>query len=219
MKTDQVRKGLALGAVALSLAGCMGNGSGGGGGGGGSMSSSDYDTKFAQIENLAPTGNMPTSLKANYTGAAKMDLREGDTGDSIGEVMADLDLDVDWTEGQTNNVWSGQATNFRGTMNGDDFTAEGVLEVDPETSTVGRSESTIALPTGGTQTVASGAMLVHLGGELTVDGTTGQAGMQLGGAFFGDRGRAAIGTAGLGLNTDGDTSPELVGVGTYYLEQ
>lgn len=216
MKADYLFRGLGLGLLGLSLAGCMGSGGGTGGGGGGGAS--DYDSKVERIYNLGPTINMPTSLKASYTGEAQMALQDVETGADAGEMMADLDLAVDWTEGQTSNVWSGQATNFRGTLNGSEFTATGALAVDPSNSIVERTPQDIPAA-GGTEHIDTSGMVVNLAGDLTINGATDHADMQLGGAFYGDAATGgALGQSTIQINTDADTSPETIGTGTFYLE-
>lgn len=219
MKADCLFRGLGFGLLGLSLAGCMGSSGGGTGGGGGGGGATDYESKVEHIYNLGPTINMPTSLKASYTGEAQMALQDVETGADAGEMMADLDLAVDWTEGQTSNVWSGQATNFHGTLNGTDFTATGALAVDPDNSIVERTPQDIPAAGGGTEHIDTSGMVVNLGGDLTINGATDHTEMQLGGAFYGDAATGgALGMSTVQLNTDADTSPETIGTGTFYLE-
>ncbi|MBD3766063.1 MAG: hypothetical protein IE927_15465 [Rhodobacterales bacterium] len=119
--------------VAVVLVGCAAlsactSTSGGGGGGGttGSGTAEEYNTQFDEVSALGPTQNMPTSIQADYAGELKADLSDG-TG-ILGTVLADLDIAVDWTEGQTANPFSGTASNFREA--GGTATLDGTLTVD-----------------------------------------------------------------------------------------
>ena len=222
MKVTPIIRGLLATCATMALAGCLGSTSGGGGGGGGTVSSSDYATNLAAVQGMAPTGDMPTSINATYTGATRMDLRETSGGSVVGEVLADLDLTAAWTDGQTTNPWSGTAENFRGTLNGSDFTQAGSLTVaDAEarslTSTIGRTANTISLPTGGTTTIATGAATVNLAGDVDNDGTPTTVLMSLGGSFFGSGGEAISGPASLQGFQSGGVRSDLVAAGDFYV--
>ncbi|MWD27651.1 hypothetical protein E0K89_009215 [Aquicoccus sp. SCR17] len=216
-------KMIMAGAALASIAACSSSGSGSGGSGG-PLSADAYDDEVSRIQGLAPTGDMPTSLDATYTGATKQSLRETAGGAEVGEMMADLQLTADWTEGQAGNPWSGSADNFRGTLNGDAFTMDGELtvaaaEAQSLTSTIGRSESTVPLPTGGTRTIATGAAMIQLAGEVDDDGTPVDVLMTLGGSFFGSGGKAMYGTAQTQGFQAGGVRSDLVAAGDYYAEQ
>ncbi|MGR3453096.1 hypothetical protein [Pseudooceanicola sp.] len=184
----------------------------------------DYATELNRVQNLAPTGDMPKTLNATYTGMTRQDLRETAGGAVVGEMMADLELTADWTEGQAGNPWSGRADNFRGDLNGTDFALTGELTVAEAearslTSTIGRTETTVPLPIGGTRTVATGATMINLAGDVDNNGTPTTVLMNLGGAFFGSGGRAITGPASTQGFRAGGVRADLVAAGDYYAEQ
>jgi hypothetical protein len=215
--------GLAI-AAAAAVSGCTSSGGGGGGGGGGgSVSFADFDGEFDRVNNMMPTSDMPTRLDANYQGAMRADAVDSSDGQTI-EIIADLDVDIDWTDGQTSNPFSGGAKNFRGRAAGGDEIQRinGEMLVDPDIpSAITRTASTIALPTGGTQEVAVGGMMLNLTGQLEADGDTVEARVLLGGNFYGAEGRAAVGTV---AGTFGDpgyqvNNPDgLITNGSFYIE-
>lgn len=218
-----IKMKFAVSFAALGLAAC----SSGTGGGGASapVTAADYDAKMTTLQSTAPTGDMPTSLNATFTGATQQDLRETTGGAVVGEMMADLELTADWTDGQTTNPWSGTADNFRGTLSGEEFALTGELTVAEAeakglTSTIGRSANTIALPTGGSTTVATGAASIALAGDFEdEDGTEHEVIMNLGGAFLDEGGQAIIGPAATQGFTDGGVRSGLIGGGDFYLER
>jgi len=208
-------------ATGLSLAACSTSNSGTASSKGGSGS---YDSNLTRVQNMGPTGDMPTSIKATYTGMTRQDLRETSGGAVVGQMMADLELTADWTDGQTTNPWSGKADNFRGDLNGTDFALTGELtvanaEAKSLTSTIGRSENTVALPTGGSQTVATGAAMINLAGDIDDNGNPTTVLMTLGGGFFGSGGKAITGPASTQGFRAGGLRSDLVAAGDYYLEK
>jgi len=213
-------------AMAMALSGCLSSSNGGGGAGGtGPVTPADYDTSLNRVQQLGPTGNMPTRLQATYSGATKQNVIDNGTGNTVGEMLADLELTADWTDGQTTNPWSGTADNFRGTVNGQALAITGELtvaeaEANSLSGTIGRSQNTIPLPGGGSQTVATGAMTVNLAGTVDDNGTDRDFVMNLGGGFFGDQGQAITGTASTQewVNGRPNAGPNS-GAGTFYVEQ
>lgn len=222
-------KFILAGIAAASLAACSSNGGGTGGtggtGGGGTGGGGDYDTELKRVQDMVPTSDMPTSLNATYTGMTRQDLRETSGGAVVGTMMADLELTADWTEGQTTNPWSGKADNFRGDLDGTDFDLVGELTVASAesksiTSTIGRTANTIALPTGGSTTVATGAAAINLAGDVDDGtGTNNEVLMSLGGSFFGAGGKAITGPASTQGFRAGGVRSDLVAGGDFYVEQ
>lgn len=224
---NKIRFGLAL-LLSTAIAGCTsssgtgtgGGGTGGGGTGGGGVA--EYDAAFDRVSGLAPTSDMPTSISANYKGQMKADV--SDSTDIVGQVVADLDLDVNWSDGQTANPFSGGASNFQGKVTGGDFEPiSGSLSVDSSLpGTITRQVTPGGTVAGYTvPDLETGAMMVHLTGELTKDAETVDATVQLGGNFFGSGGTAALGAVSGGFSDTGGGSPAIfdgaIG-GTYYLE-
>jgi len=218
-------------AAATALAGCTssgGGGNGGGGGGGGStVGLAEYQGEFDRVTMQAPTSDMPTRLQANFVGAMQADVQDN-TGANRGSIIADLDLDIDWTDGQTTDPFSGGAKNFRGTTDGGTTVESiaGELTVDPSLPNVVRSQvNTINLPPaagGGTQTLATGAYTVNLTGDLTLQGETVEGFVQLGGNFFGPGAQAAAGPAVGGFRSNSIQSGSIFDGtlgGTHYLER
>lgn len=214
-------KACLLVAAALSTAACSNSGTTTTAG---SAAPADYDSELTRVQNLAPTGDMPKTLNATYTGMTRQDLRETAGGAVVGQMMADLELNADWTEGQAGNPWSGKADNFRGQLNGSDFALDGELtvaeaEAKSLTSAIGRTETTVPLPVGGSRTIATGAATINLAGEVDDNGAPTTVLMNLGGSFVGAGGKAITGPASTqGFRTGGLRS-DLVAAGDYYLEQ
>lgn len=215
-----IKAGLLV-AAALSVAACSSSGTTSNAGNG---APADYDSELTRVQNLAPTGDMPKTLNATYTGMTRQDLRETAGGAVVGQMMADLELTADWTEGQAGNPWSGKADNFRGQLNGSDFALDGELtvaeaEAKSLTSTIGRNETTVPLPVGGSRTVATGAATINLAGEVDDNGAPTTVLMNLGGSFFGAGGKAITGPASTQGFRAGGLRSDLVAAGDYYLEQ
>lgn len=183
---------------------------------------SDYDANFDDVLSLVPTSNMPTSIQATYMGQMKATI----TGSSevLGEVVADLNLGVDWTDGQSSNPFTGGASNFQGRLTGGEFEdISGELSVDTSLpGTITRLDTPAGNIAGfNVPATQTGAMLVHLSGDLTQDGSTADTTIQLGGNFFGDGARAAAGAVSGGFKDIEAGSPAIFdgGIGgTYYLE-
>ncbi len=204
--------------AALSLSACMG--SNGGGGGGGPVTAADFDENYDRVTSVAPTTDMPTTIEATYTGAVKADVLEGSA--TVGELLADLELELNWTDdpavANEVNVWAGSVTNVRGTVDGEEFVAEGQLDVVPDLSAMRRDVTTISVPGVGDVTTETGSAQINLAGTLTVDGETANAGMLLGGTCFGPECAALAGTAG-GSISDNPLFPEYVLSGEFYAER
>jgi len=215
--------------MAFAVSGCLGNGGGGGGGGGGP----DFDTALDEATSRAPTIDMPTSLQGNYQGQFRVavnggaaDLVDFDIDPQDLEILGDLDIDVDWTEGQTANPFSGTASNIvanqTGTTNA--FEIEGELAVDASLPATISQLNTPAQTIGGFDVPATdtGAFLFHMTGELAYEEQRGDVTMQMGGNFFGPGGNAMVGTAGGGINNVDNPSQQIfdAGIGgTFYLIQ
>lgn len=214
-----LRCSVALIAVA-ALAGCSSGGGGGGGGGGGPITSAEFQENFDRVSALGPTSDMPTSLQASYAGAMQFDVTEG--ADIDGSVTADLNIDVDWTDGQTSNPFSGGASNFVGEFDGVSENIAGEMTVDDSFGgTISRVSTDIPLPTGGVQTVDTGAMQFVLTGELESEGDVVTGELLLGGNFFGPEGEAAIGAVAGGFRGEEASGQifDLGAAGFFYLEQ
>ncbi|MBB06428.1 MAG: hypothetical protein CML03_13105 [Pseudooceanicola sp.] len=227
MNSYSLTKFALIASAGVALAGCNVASGGGGGGGtaaGGAVTSGNYAANLKAVQDLIPTSDMPTSLKATYNGASRMDLRETNGGAIVGEVLADLELTADWTDGQAGNPWSGKADNFRGTLNKNDFAIAGDLtvakaEAKSLTSAIGRTSNTINLPTGGSTTVSTGSTMIQLSGEVDNDGTPTTVLMSLGGGFFGSGGQAISGPASLQGFRSGGIRSDLIAAGDFYATQ
>lgn len=208
--------------AAFGLSGCLGSGGGGGAGIGGGAAPAPgpgggaFATELARVQALNPTTNMPTAINATYTGQAQADLSDG--GAPVGQATADLNLALNWTDGgPAANVWSGNASNLRGTVGGTTFTSTGTIPVNGATSGVTRT------PAAG---VAVGGMMVNLAGNVDIDDGSGpetrNVGMQLGGNFYGNNAVAMTGSASMTIFSGpiiGGTTGDLVGAGQFYAEQ
>ena len=111
--------------VATVLSGCNGSSSAGGLVGGVAGGGQDFETAFNAVSQKAPTSDMPTSLKASYEGQMKVGVNSGsaqifgtDIDANSAEIIGDLAVDVDWTDGQTTNPFTGTASNIVATEAG-----------------------------------------------------------------------------------------------------
>lgn len=216
-----MRFGLLL-LASTALAGCLGD-SNGTASTSGATSVSPYQAEFDRVSAIAPTSDMPTAIQATYAGQMRADVSEGSA--VVGEIVADLNLDVDWTDGQTANPFTGSASNFQGRLSGGDFEAiDGTLSVDPAfAGTIART----VIP-GGTfggvtiPEVQTGAMNVTLSGQLTQGTDTADTTVGLGGNFLGSGASAAVGAVSGGFSNAAAPGPSIfdgaIG-GTYYLER
>lgn len=233
-----------LAGALLTLGACSSSNGGGGGGGGATAAPApqattpapapapapvampdDFQSNFDRVTALGPTGNMPDTLTATYTGVASMDLHDANQGGGkVGSVLADLELLLNFTDGQANNPWSGKADNFRGDINGTDFAGIGTLTVANAEgkslpSTFARNVNTINAPIVGPVTTATGAAMVNLSGELDVNGEKGDILMALGGQAFGDQAKAVAGTASTQWFGPQSGFGPVTGAGNFYVER
>lgn len=217
-----MRSGLAL-LASTAVAGCLDGDGGGTASTSGPAGPSGYQAEFDRVSAIAPTSDMPTAIQATCTGQMRAEVT--DSTAIVGEIVGDLNLDVDWTDGQTANPFSGTASNFQGRAAGGDFEAiDGTLSVDPAFSgTIARTvipSSTIGGVT--IPEVQTGAMNVTMSGQLTQDSNTVDATVILGGNFHGTGASAATGAVSGGFSNASAPGPSIfdgaVG-GTYYLER
>ena len=188
---------LAAGLSVLALAACNTTGGGTASTSGGTTSGSSAPAAFSSARDAAnaklPTTSMPASLNATYVGETYQVLIDSNA-QPVGNVMADLSLTANWTDGQMNNVWSGKATNFRGELNGESFDLIDEMDVDSGgMSTITR----VVVPpnqfTPGGQT--SGIANIALSGTGTSGGKTYRGEMMLTGQFRGEDESSIVGSS------------------------
>ncbi|WP_163852320.1 hypothetical protein [Pseudooceanicola aestuarii] len=219
-----------LGAALLAttaLAGCLGSGSGGSGGGGGGGAGGGggggtFQQNFDRVSGIVPTSDMPTTLQGSYSGALRADV--SDATAVVGQVEADIDLDVDWTDGQQANPFTGTVSNFRGSLkDGETRDIDGTLTVDAAIpGTILRTDNP-AMTFNGVNVPATqtGAMSVTMSGALTEDGRTADTTLLLGGNFLGSGATAAVGAVSGGYKEQGSANPGIFDgsvAGQFYLE-
>ena len=217
---------LAIG-LTTTLSGCLGgNGNNivAGGGGGGA---SDYDRAYDAALNTIPTTDMPTAINATYAGQFKAAVNDGSApgiGEGV-EVLGDLSMAVDWTDGQTTNPFTGTASNIVVTDigSGASETLTGSLSVLPDTGTISRV-NTPASTVGGfaVPELNTGAFTFEVGGNLS--GSEGEvtARVGIGGNFVGPAGETMVGVVSGGFKSVDSTSPAIfdAGIGgTAYLNK
>lgn len=176
---------------------------------------------------------MPTSLSANYQGQFKVGVNSGsaelfgsNVDPQMAEIVGDLDLDVDWTDGQAANPFSGTATNIVATEAGttNSVAIDGQLTVDNTLPASITRNHTPAMVVQGQSIPAldTGAFLFHMTGRLENGANQGDATVQMGGNFFGPGGNAMVGSVNGGINDVNNPSPTIfdAGVGgTFYATQ
>lgn len=222
---------LAIG-LTSSLSGCLGsNGNGGaaGGGaaGGGAAGASAFDTAYDAAQGLGPTRDMPTSINATYAGQFQAEVNDGSaTGIDEGvSLLGDLNVAVDWTDGQSTDPFSGTASNIVVTdaASGASETLTGELTVNSVGNAITRV-NTPASTVGGfaVPELNTGAFSMQFEGR--VSGTEGEvdAVVGVGGAFHGPAGESMIGVVSGGFKEVGSTNPAIfdAGIGgTAYLNK
>ncbi|MDQ2093816.1 hypothetical protein [Rhodalgimonas zhirmunskyi] len=216
----------------MGLLGCTtsGGGAGAGGAGGGGQ---DFETAYDAATARAPTSDMPTSLDANYTGQFKVGVNQGtakvfgtNVNPQMAEIVGDLDIDVDWTDGQAANPFSGTASNIVATEAGttNSVALNGQLAVDNSMpASISRVHTPSQVIAGHTiPEVNTGAFLFHMTGRLENGGEEGDATVQLGGNFFGPGGNAMVGAVSGGIKDVNNPGPQIFDAGlggTFYATQ
>lgn len=203
--------------AATALSGCFLS-SGGGAGGGVAGNFGQFDTAYANAETRMLTTDMPVSGSASYVGSAAMTLSQG--GVEGGRVLSDLALEVLFGPDQSGTI-DGTASNFRGTVQGEEVAFEGSLSSAnaaglPNMTQV--TETTVDAPVVGPVTTRTGVLFVNMRGELTADGDTETVLMTLGGAFTGEGATGAFGPASIQVENPLEPDP-IVGAGTYYVNR
>jgi len=211
IKNSQILRLCALLLGATALSGCLGNDIQG------AVTSAAFDEALEEVQGRVPTSDMPLVGTASYRGATKLT----GTGQALGgEVFGEINLDVDFGAAADEAI-TGTASNFIGNLDGVDYDIEGTLSTsDAFPTALAVVESTITLPTGGTQNIATGSVLINMTGDVTANGETRGVLLSLGGAFVGPGGEAIHGVAGLQPLTSvvGVAGPS-VGSGTWFVVQ
>lgn len=202
------------------LSGCLGSGSGGGddagnGTGGPVMFEDNYDAANA----LVPTSDMPTRIEADYVGQFKAGVNGGSAG-QIGqnsEIFGDLDVAVDWTDGQTDNPFSGTASNIyvRDAASGEGETLTGSLNVSSDIPGTIARQSIPASNIAGVAVPAVQTGAFEFGMDGTLSGSEGdlEATVLVGGNFRGEGGEAMVGAVSGGIREVGSTNPAIFDAG------
>lgn len=208
---------------ATALSGCVGGGGGGVGGGGAAGFEAAYDAANAK----APTSDMPTAIAANYSGQFKAGVNSGSANgvNENVEIVGDVDVAVDWTDGQTTNPFSGTASNIVVTdvQTGENETLTGTLSVDDG---IGGAIDRATIPAqvvGGVSIpeVNTGGFQFGMTGELSGSEGALDATVLVGGSFRGPGGESMVGVVSGGFKEVGSTNPGLfdAGIGgVIYLE-
>ncbi|MEM1301688.1 MAG: hypothetical protein AAGH17_03815 [Pseudomonadota bacterium] len=199
-----------------SLAGCLGLGpsnNGGGGGGAAATTTSSlaqFDSKFNEVSGLPATLTKLTGT-AEYTGKVSIRTDPNAPPTSSDVVVGDLDMDIDFDNG-TSPI-TATATNFNGSVNGQDVTIDGTL------STANAQNQVNAVTSTNTGVGTVTGISVGLEGALSDPNSTltGDALMTLQGTFRGDNGAAINGASGLVVRPS--SGPNVVTGGQFYAER
>jgi hypothetical protein len=207
---------LRLGALflaATALSGCLGNSTAAP-----QVGKAAFDAAIEDVQGRAPTIDMRREGTATYKGAVNLQ-GQGDAEGS--ELFGEVNLDVDFGAIDPEEAISGSASNFVGTANGENFDIEGTLTTDNNLPTVlAINEQTIDLPTGGTQDLVTGSVMINMTGDLTANDETTGVLLNLGGVFVGPGGEAIHGGAGMLELNDVTMAPgESVGQGFWFAIQ
>lgn len=224
MSTYRILKSATCVSILVSLSACMSSNTANGPGG-----SLGFEAAFDAATDLAPTTDMPTSLNATYTGQMKVGVNSGSTplfgtiDAQNAEIIGDVTLDVDWTDGMTGPALTGNATNFVATEAGTTNSVDlgGTLEVaTTPTPTVSRVSMPATVIAGQTiPALNTGAFQATLSGQLSNGSDAGDVTLLLGGTFFGSGARAMTGPVSGGVRATDSTNPGLFDAGfggTFY---
>lgn len=208
---------LAIG-LTSSLSGCLGSNGSGGAAGGTAAGASDFETAYDAANGLGPTQDMPTAINATYAGQFKAGVNSGSAAgfNENVEILGDLNLAVNWTDGQTTNPFSGGAKNIVVTdvTNGASETLIGELSVLPDTGSISRVNipaSTVggfAIPE-----LNTGAFSFEVGGQVSGSEGAVDARVLVGGNFHGPAGESMVGVVSGGLKEVGSTNPAIFDAG------
>lgn len=199
--------------MAVSLSGCLDGGGDAGDGPG--VGAAGFEAAYNAADGKAPTADMPTALNADYAGQFKAGVRSGAAigVDENVEIVGDLNLGVQWTENQTNNPFTGSASNIVVTnvVSGTSETLSGSLNVDPDqantitrTNVPGSTIAGISVPESNTGAFAVGFNGQLTGAEGAVDATVGITGF-----FRGPQGESMVGVVNGGFKEADSTNPAL----------
>lgn len=173
---------------------------GGGGGGGGPIGTvAQHDAAYTRVSGLIPTSDMPTTGTANFEGGVKAVLNKG--GSAIGTMLGDLEMAIDFGAADKTRAVTGSATNFRGTIGGNDETFAGTLTTADAAakglpSAISIDEfTTPPIADVPPITVRTGAISANFSGDLDLNGTAGTVLLTTGGAFVGTGAQGAHGPA------------------------
>lgn len=206
--------------VAAALSGCVGGGGGSGGGAGGSGGgSAGFEAAHDAANEKIPTSDMPTSISANYSGQFKAGVNSGSaTGVNENvEILGDVDVDVDWTDGQSTNPFSGTASNIMVTdvQSGESETLTGTLSVNDEmggvitrTNIPAQNMGGFSIPETNTGSFQFGMTGALSGSEGDLDAT-----VLVGGNFRGAGGETMVGVVSGGFSEVGSTDPSIFDAG------
>lgn len=199
-------------ATGFTLAGCLGNNGGGAGGGAGGDAGirPELEAARADLVALGATRNVSTTGTATYDGQAMFNLREVSEGAAIvGEKRADVALTVNF--GATTNPITGDITNIRGTVRGEEFNLDGEslpvilssitrIDLDPTNTDLPPGVGDILAGVPGVDQLSPGGISLQFGGTLS----NGAAGMNMAGSFYGQH-----------EDNQGETAMILDGGGTF----
>lgn len=217
--------------LTTSLSGCLG-GNGNGivtavDGGGAAPGSSEYEAAYDSALNIAPTSTMPTVINATYAGQFKAGVNSGSaTGvnDNV-EILGDLAVAVDWTDGQTTDPFTGTASNIVVTdvASGASETLTGELTVNSVGNTIGRV-NTPAQTIGGfaVPETNTGAFSMQFEGRLAGSEGEVDALVGVGGSFNGPNAETMVGGVSGGFKEVGNSDPAIFDAaigGTAYLNK
>ena len=225
MRSKQTFTSLLSLSVILGLAGCVSSNGGGGG--------DDFETKFDTVKNTVVTTDMPTRLAGTYKGQMKLGVNSGSTDllgagidPQLAEVLGDVAIKVDWTDGMTTNPFTGKADNFTVTEAGTSKTAklDGSLTVDTSKPGTLSRVSTPATKVKGYTVPArdTGTFTMMMTGQIGTEDKMGDVFVQLGGNFHGKGADAMLGTVNEGIKATDSTNPSIADAGlggVFYAER
>lgn len=223
MKSEVFLKSALCLVVATALSGCLGSGGSGGGGGGagggGGGGSAGFEAAHDAANAKVPTSDMPTRIAADYSGQFKAGVNSGSANgvNENVEIIGDVAVAVDWTNGQTTNPFSGTASNIVVTdvQTGDSETLTGTLNVDGGIGGVIERTTIPAQNVGGFSIpeVNTGSFQFGMTGDLSGSEGDLEATVLLGGNFRGPGGESMVGVVSGGIREVGSTNPALFDAG------
>ncbi|SDW66349.1 hypothetical protein [Roseicitreum antarcticum] len=178
-----------------------------------------FEDNYNAAIGTQPTTNMPTRIEGDYSGQFKVGVNTGSLGDinQNAEIFGDVNVAVDWTDGQSTNPFTGSASNIlvRDVTSGASETLTGTLNVDTALGgTISRVTNPSTVVGGFTiPETNTGAFQFGMNGRLSGSEGEVDATVLVGGTFHGTNAETMTGVVSGGFSEVGSTNPAIFDAG------